>query len=49
MIMGGQFTIGDYLMWNEIPTVLGNLAGGLLLVGLPLYYTHVRTSATRKS
>ena len=47
MIMGGQFTIGDYLMWNEIPTVLGNLAGGLLLVGLPLYYTHVRTSAQR--
>lgn len=49
MIMGGEFTIADYLMWNEIPTVLGNLAGGLLLVGLPLYYTHVRTSAARKS
>lgn len=47
MIMGGEFTIGDYLIWNEIPTVLGNLAGGLLLVGLPLYYTHVRTSKER--
>lgn len=48
MIMGGQFTIGEYFIWNELPTVLGNLAGGLLLVGLPLYYTHVRTSPTRK-
>ncbi len=47
MIMGGEFTIGDYLIWNEIPTVLGNLVGGLLLVGLPLYYTHVRTSKAR--
>ena len=48
MIMGGDFTVYDYLLWNELPTVLGNLAGGLLLVGLPLYYTHVRTSPARK-
>lgn len=48
MIMGGEFTVSDYLIWNEIPTALGNLAGGLFLVGLPLYYTHVRTSAERK-
>ncbi len=47
MIMGGDFTVADYFIWNEIPTVLGNLAGGLLLVGLPLYYTHVRTSPNR--
>lgn len=48
MIMGGEFTISDYLIWNEIPTVLGNLVGGFLLVGLPLYLTHVRTSPERK-
>jgi formate/nitrite transporter len=47
MIMGGEFTIYDYLVWNEIPTVLGNLAGGLFLVGLPLYLTHVKTSPNR--
>ena len=47
MIMGGGFTIADYFIWNEIPTVLGNLAGGFLLVGLPLYFTHVRTSPDR--
>jgi len=47
MIMGGDFTFVDYLVWNEIPTVLGNLAGGLCLVGLPLYFTHVKTSPNR--
>lgn len=47
MIMGGGFTIGDYFFWNEIPTVLGNLAGGTIFVGLPLYFTHVKTSPQR--
>ncbi len=48
MIMGGGFTISDYLIWNEIPTALGNLVGGFLFVGLPIYLTHVKTSAQRK-
>lgn len=48
MIMGGNFTVLDYFIWNEIPTVLGNLVGGFLLVGLPLYLTHVRTSPKRR-
>ena len=47
MIMGGGFTVADYFIWNEIPTALGNLAGGLVLVGLPLYYTHVKTGPER--
>jgi len=47
MIMGGDFTISDYLIWNELPTVLGNLIGGSVFVGLPLYYTHVKTSPQR--
>jgi formate/nitrite transporter len=49
MIMGGEFAISDYLLWNEIPTVLGNLVGGFLFVGLPIYYTHVRESKTRNA
>ena len=48
MIMGGDFTIADYLIWNELPTVLGNLVGGLFFVGLPLYFTHVRIRPSRK-
>ncbi len=47
MIMGGDFTFMEYIVWNELPTVLGNLVGGLFLVGLPLYFTHVRTSPER--
>jgi formate/nitrite transporter len=43
LLLGGDFTIGDYLLWNEIPTVVGNLVGGLLFVGLALYSTHLRT------
>ena len=48
MIMGCEFTVYDYLICNELPTALGNLFGGLFLVGLPLYLTHVRTSPERQ-
>lgn len=48
MIMGGEFTFSQYIIWNELPTALGNLVGGIALVGLPLYLTHVRTSPSRK-
>jgi formate transporter len=47
LIMGGNFSIMDYFIWNEIPTVLGNLAGGLAFTGLTLYSTHVRTAPRR--
>lgn len=40
--------IMQYIIWNELPTALGNLVGGLVFVGLPLYYTHVRTNPERK-
>ncbi|EAW30215.1 probable potential formate transporter [marine gamma proteobacterium HTCC2143] len=43
-IVGGKFTLYDYLIWNEVPTVIGNLVGGLVFVALPLYFTHVRTA-----
>ena len=47
LMLGGKFTFMDYLLWNEIPTVLGNLVGGLSFVGLTLYATHVRTAPKR--
>jgi formate/nitrite transporter FocA (FNT family) len=37
----------DYLIWNELPTVLGNLVGGLTFVGLTLYATHYKTAPKR--
>jgi formate/nitrite transporter len=47
IIMGGDFSVMDYLVWNEIPTVLGNLVGGLAFTGLTLYSTHIKTSPQR--
>lgn len=47
LLLGGEFTVVDYLVWNEIPTVLGNLVGGLVFVGLAVYATHVRTRPKR--
>ncbi|ARM83293.1 formate/nitrite transporter family protein [Marinobacter salarius] len=49
IIVGGGFSVMDYLIWNEIPTVLGNLVGGLAFTGLTLYTTHIRTGAKRKA
>jgi formate transporter len=47
LLMGGHFSILDYFIWNEIPTVVGNLVGGLSFTGLTLYATHVRTAPKR--
>ncbi|WP_033439203.1 formate/nitrite transporter family protein [Saccharothrix sp. NRRL B-16314] len=49
LMLGGDFSLGDYLIWNEIPTVVGNLVGGLLFVGLTLYATHARTGLSRRN
>jgi formate transporter len=47
LLMGGKFSILDYFIWNEVPTVLGNLIGGIAFTGLTLYTTHVRTAPKR--
>jgi formate/nitrite transporter len=48
LMLGGEFSFWDYMIWNEIPTVVGNLVGGLTFVGLTLYSTHVRTAPARE-
>jgi formate/nitrite transporter len=48
LIMGGDFSIADYFFWNEIPTILGNLVGGLAFTGATLYSTHARTAPSRR-
>jgi formate/nitrite transporter len=47
LMMGGNFSILDYFIWNEIPVVLGNLVGGLAFTGLTLYTTHIKTAPKR--
>lgn len=49
LIMGGNFSLLDYFLWNEIPVVVGNLIGGISLTGLTLYTTHVRTAPGRNA
>jgi formate/nitrite transporter FocA (FNT family) len=49
LMLGGKFTWGDYFLWNEIPTVVGNLVGGLTFVGLTLYATHARPAPRREA
>jgi len=47
LMLGGKFTIMDYIIWNELPTVFGNLVGGIAFTGLTLYATHARTAPKR--
>ncbi|HWL01612.1 MAG TPA: formate/nitrite transporter family protein [Microbacteriaceae bacterium] len=47
LLLGADFTIGDYLIWNEIPTVIGNLVGGLVFTAIPLYLTYARGTSPR--
>ncbi|MFD1694994.1 formate/nitrite transporter family protein [Roseibium aestuarii] len=47
IMLGGEFTWMDYFIWNEIPTVIGNLVGGLTFVGAMIYATHYKTSPKR--
>lgn len=47
IMLGGQFTWADYFLYNEIPTVIGNLVGGLTFVGGMIYMTHFKESPKR--
>jgi formate/nitrite transporter FocA (FNT family) len=47
LIMGGNFSVMDYIVWNELPSVIGNMVGGLAFNGLTLYSTHLKTAPRR--
>ncbi|MCZ4294157.1 formate/nitrite transporter family protein [Vibrio sinaloensis] len=44
MILGADFGIATWLNFNLIPTILGNIVGGLLMTCLPLYLTHAKAA-----
>lgn len=48
IMLGADFTWADYFVWNELPTVLGNLVGGVIFTGAAIYFTHYRTAASRR-
>jgi Formate/nitrite transporter len=45
MVLGAKVTIADWWLWNQIPVTIGNLLGGWLLIGLPMYLTYGRRPA----
>ncbi|WP_413700735.1 formate/nitrite transporter family protein [Psychromonas sp. KJ10-10] len=45
MILGADFGIATWLNFNLIPTILGNIVGGLVFTAIPLYLTHKKNSA----
>lgn len=40
MMLGAPITVADWWLWNQVPVLLGNLAGGFLLMALPLYLAY---------
>ncbi|WP_438447668.1 formate/nitrite transporter family protein [Gorillibacterium sp. sgz5001074] len=42
MMYGAHVTFGGWWLWNQIPVLLGNFAGGVLFTGILLYVTHAK-------
>jgi formate transporter len=49
LMLGGKYTWMDYILWNELPTCLGNVVGGITFVGAMIYSTHYKTSPKRNA
>jgi len=49
IMLGGNFTWSEYLLYNEFPVIIGNLIGGLTFVGGMIYATHFKTSPKRNA
>jgi len=46
MMLGADFGIATWLNYNLIPTILGNIIGGVVFASLPLYLTHKKSAAS---
>jgi formate/nitrite transporter len=44
MMLGAKISFADWWYWNQIPVTLGNIVGGFLFTGLPLYWTYRKGS-----
>jgi formate/nitrite transporter len=40
IMLGAPITVGQWLVWNQIPVTLGNIIGGMFCTGLALYVTY---------
>lgn len=48
LMLGGDYTVGEYFLWNQLPVLAGNIVGGLVFAGLAIYVTHTRTGPSRQ-
>jgi formate transporter len=39
MMLGANITFADYLLWNGLPVLAGNIVGGMFFTGFALYWT----------
>ncbi|HTJ89528.1 MAG TPA: formate/nitrite transporter family protein [Acidocella sp.] len=39
MMLGAPITVGQWMIWNEIPVTIGNIIGGMIFTALALYVT----------
>jgi len=46
MMLGSPISIGEWLVWNQLPVLVGNLLGAVLFTALPVYFSH-RTRVNR--
>jgi formate/nitrite transporter len=47
LFLDAKATVGDFLIANELPVTLGNLAGGFLFTGLALYLAYQSGAVTK--
>lgn len=40
MILGANISVEQWLLWNQIPVTLGNIAGGAIFTGLLLHFSN---------
>jgi len=40
MMFGAPVSIGQWLLWNQVPVTIGNIVSGALFTGLALYATY---------
>ena len=49
MMVGAQVSIADWLLWNQIPVLAGNLLGGAVFTGFGLYFAQHWGSSSKLS
>ncbi len=48
ILLGAEVTIADWWLYNQLIVTVGNLVGGLLFTGLPIYYSLGKPRLTGK-